>query len=46
MLEELLDLSGIGRGRTALRWVSAAEGQLFADSVTELTRTVRALGPL
>jgi F420-non-reducing hydrogenase iron-sulfur subunit len=45
MLEELLDLSGIGRGRTALRWVSAAEGQLFADSVTELTRTVREQGP-
>jgi len=45
MLEELLDLSGIGRGRTALTWVSAAEGQLFADSVTRLTQTVQALGP-
>jgi F420-non-reducing hydrogenase iron-sulfur subunit len=45
MLEELLDLSGIGRGRTALNWVSAAEGQLFADSVTRLTHTVRQQGP-
>lgn len=45
MLEELLDLSGIGRGRTALTWVSAAEGQLFADSVTRLTQSVRDLGP-
>jgi F420-non-reducing hydrogenase iron-sulfur subunit len=44
MLEELLDLSGIGRGRTALNWVSAAEGQLFADSVTRLTRTVQEQG--
>jgi F420-non-reducing hydrogenase iron-sulfur subunit len=45
MLEELLDLSGIGRGRTALNWVSAAEGQLFADSVKRLTQTVREQGP-
>lgn len=44
-LEELLDLSGIGSSRTALRWVSAAEGQLFADTVTELTDVVRKLGP-
>lgn len=45
MLEELLDLSGVGRGRTALNWVSAAEGQLFADSVTRLTQAVREQGP-
>lgn len=45
MLEDLLDLSGIGRGRTALNWVSAAEGQLFADRVTQLTQSVRSLGP-
>jgi F420-non-reducing hydrogenase iron-sulfur subunit len=45
MLEELLDLSGIGRSRTALKWVSAAEGQLFADSVKGLTQTVREQGP-
>jgi F420-non-reducing hydrogenase iron-sulfur subunit len=44
VLEELLDLSGIGRGRTALNWVSAAEGQLFADSVAGLTRTTREQG--
>jgi F420-non-reducing hydrogenase iron-sulfur subunit len=45
VLQDLLDLSGIGRGRTALRWVSAAEGQMFADNVTELTNSVKALGP-
>jgi len=44
MLENLLDLCGIGRSRTALRWVSAAEGQIFADTVTDLTQSVRALG--
>lgn len=45
VMQDLLDLSGIGRGRTALRWVSAAEGQMFADNVTELTQSVKALGP-
>jgi len=45
VLEELLDLAGIGRERTALRYVSAAEGQLFADTVTELTRRTERLGP-
>lgn len=44
-LEELLDLAGVGRQRTALRWVSAAEGQIFADTVAELTGVVRSLGP-
>jgi len=43
--EELLDLSGIGRKRMALRWVSAAEGQIFADTVADLTRTTQELGP-
>jgi F420-non-reducing hydrogenase iron-sulfur subunit len=45
VLQDLLDLSGIGRNRTALRWVSAAEGQIFADNVTELTQMVREQGP-
>lgn len=41
----LLDLSGIGRSRMALKWVSAAEGQLFANIVSELTSATRELGP-
>jgi len=45
LVEHLLDLSGIGRARMALRWVSAAEGQIFADTVKELTETTRNLGP-
>jgi len=45
VLEELLELAGIGRERTALRYVSAAEGQFFADTVTELTRRTEQLGP-
>lgn len=45
VVEELLDLAGIGRDRFFLRWVSAAEGQLFADYAAELTQATRQLGP-
>jgi hypothetical protein len=45
VVEQLLDISGIGRERMQLRWVSAAEGQLFADYVKELTELSRNLGP-
>jgi len=45
IVETLLDVSGIGKDRMALRWVSAAEGQLFADTVTALTRLTLDLGP-
>lgn len=45
IVETLLDVSGIGKDRMALRWVSAAEGQLFADTVTALTRMTQDLGP-
>ena len=41
----LLDLSGIGRGRVQLRWVSAAEGQLFANYIKELSSELAELGP-
>ena len=45
MVEELLDLTGIGRSRLQLRWVSAAEGQLFANYVSELSDLIAKLGP-
>jgi hypothetical protein len=45
VVEQLLDLAGIGRSRLQLRWVSAAEGQLFADYVTELSEVIGKLGP-
>ncbi len=44
-MKQLLDMSGIGSERLHIRWVSAAEGQLFADYVTELSRVVSELGP-
>jgi hypothetical protein len=41
----MLDLSGIGRDRLQLRWVSAAEGQIFANFIKELSGLVTELGP-
>jgi F420-non-reducing hydrogenase iron-sulfur subunit len=45
MVRQLLDLAGIGRDRLQLRWVSAAEGQIFADYVKELSGVIERLGP-
>ncbi len=44
-MRRLLDLSGIGGGRLHLRWVSAAEGQIFADYVKDLSESIERLGP-
>jgi F420-non-reducing hydrogenase iron-sulfur subunit len=46
LLRYLLDLAGIGQDRLQVRWVSATEGQQFADYVTELTELLRQMGPL
>lgn len=40
-----MDYAGIGRERLQLGWISAAEGQLFAEMVTELTELVQVNGP-
>lgn len=45
MVESLLDLSGIGRKRMALKWVSAAEGKQFAEYIGQFTNETKALGP-
>jgi F420-non-reducing hydrogenase iron-sulfur subunit len=46
LVGQLLGISGIGQDRLQLRWVSSAEGQLFAEYVTELTGVIKKLGPL
>jgi F420-non-reducing hydrogenase iron-sulfur subunit len=46
VVSQLLAISGIGQDRLQLRWVSSAEGQLFAEYVTELTEVIKKLGPL
>jgi F420-non-reducing hydrogenase iron-sulfur subunit len=41
----LLDELGIGKERLMLRWVSASEGEKFAETIREFTKTIRKLGP-
>jgi F420-non-reducing hydrogenase iron-sulfur subunit len=36
---------GLDQGRVLLRWISAAEGKKFADTVTEFTERLKKLGP-
>jgi hypothetical protein len=43
--QTLLEYSGIGRDRLFLGWVSAAEGQRFAELVREYTQQIQAIGP-
>jgi len=46
LLLKMLEQFGIEPERVRLEWISAAEGEKFARVVSELTETVRALGPL
>lgn len=45
LLTKLLDQIGVERERVRLAWISAGEGEKFAQVVTEVTETVRELGP-
>jgi F420-non-reducing hydrogenase iron-sulfur subunit len=45
MLKKLLALTGLEPERLRLDWVSASEGQRFADIITEFTDQIRKLGP-
>ena len=45
-LQDLLTGLGIEPERLRLEWVSASEGQRYADAVSSFTETVRTLGPL
>lgn len=45
LLKGLLEHVGLEEGRVQFCWVSAAEGSRFADVVTNVTETIRALGP-
>ncbi len=46
MLLNLLDQFGIDRSRVRLEWISASEGERFAEVVTEFTEQLKTLGPL
>jgi predicted transcriptional regulator len=45
MLKKLLALTGLEPERLRLDWVSASEGQRFAQIVTEFTCQIKKLGP-
>ena len=44
-LKRLLGPLGIENDRVRLEWVSASEGQRFADVVADMTERLKALGP-
>jgi len=45
LLNNLLEFVGIEPGRVNFSWVSASEGEQFAEVVREVTDTVKKLGP-
>lgn len=45
LLKKLLTKTGIEPERVILEWVSASEGQRFADIVTDFTTQIKKLGP-
>ncbi|NPV53172.1 MAG: hydrogenase iron-sulfur subunit [Firmicutes bacterium] len=45
MLKRLIEYFGVEEGRVQFSWVSAAEGEKFADVIKTVTRRVRELGP-
>lgn len=45
LLKNFLEFVGIEPGRVNFSWVSASKGEQFAGLVSEVTETVRALGP-
>ncbi len=45
VLHDLLEFFGIEPGRVVFSWVSAAEGERFAEVVREVSDKVKSLGP-
>jgi F420-non-reducing hydrogenase iron-sulfur subunit len=45
ILNEILDQMGLDKERVWLRWISASEGQYFADTVTEMVASIKEMGP-
>jgi F420-non-reducing hydrogenase iron-sulfur subunit len=44
-LHDILENTGLERDRVLLRWISASEGQRFADTITEFTNQLKEMGP-
>lgn len=45
MTRKLLAKTGLNPERLQLKWISASEGQLFADTMKEITEKITSLGP-
>jgi coenzyme F420-reducing hydrogenase delta subunit len=41
----MLDYLGVDKNRTRVEWVSASEGDRFAEVMNEFTADVKAIGP-
>ncbi len=44
-MREALNMFGIEKERVWFRFISASEGKLFAQTVDEMVRTLKKLGP-
>jgi F420-non-reducing hydrogenase iron-sulfur subunit len=45
LLRKILESFGIGEERLWLRWIAASEGNMFAETVAEMTAHLKELGP-
>ncbi len=45
ILKGILQQLGYTEDRIWLKWISASEGKLFADTVTKMTEDLRKMGP-
>ena len=45
ILKAVLSQMGFGEDRIWLRWISASEGKVFAETITEMVGSLKALGP-
>ena len=45
LLENILETLGIEKDRVWIRWISASEGQKFAETMKQMTESIRKLGP-
>ena len=45
LLWNILETLGLERERVWIKWISASEGQRFADTVKEMTTAIKKLGP-
>ena len=45
ILKNILSQFGLEEDRVRLRWISASEGKMFADTVTEFTDFIKSKGP-